>query len=130
MPEGKFIRRNGTRISETLPSSNSNYVHWVTVNFSQFGGRVRFGGAGLLRLMAKQIRSGVATIGDRPLHHQNPACLSLPVVADRDLPVVQILDSAAEIADWHFEEIIAEREHLDDEAIMASLQSVLLIDGS
>lgn len=131
MPEGKFIRRNGTRISEALPSSAPYYVHWVTVNFSQFGGRVRFGGgAGLLRLMAEQIRSGVAVIGKKPLHHQNPACLSLPVVADRDLSVVQILDAAANVADWHFEEIEAGRESLDDEAIMASLRSVLPINGS
>lgn len=123
MPEGKFFRRDGTRISEEVVTDS--YVHWVTVDFRDFGGRIRRGGAkGLMRLMAEQCRSGIATITDRPMHHDIPFCLSLPVVAECDLDRVQVWSRAAEIANWHYDEIVACREMLDDESIMASLPSV------
>lgn len=96
-----FLRPDGTRISEDVMITTTHcHVHWVSVDFSKFGGRVPLcGSLRLMRIMAEQIRSGLASVGDKPLHHEKPTCLSLPVVGDRDLPVVQVLESAAAIAD-------------------------------
>jgi hypothetical protein len=129
MPEGMFLRRDGTRISEDVVTGS--HVHWVTVDFPYFSARIRHGGAkGLMRIMAEQCRSGVATISDRPIHHEIPSCLSLPVVGEKKLDRVEILLRAAEIADWHYNEIVTGQEMLDDEAVMASLQPVRRIDGA
>lgn len=120
MPGGKFIRPDGTRVSEDVPLDSASYVHWVNVNFRQFGGRIaNYGGEELMRLMAEKIRSGVVTISTEPKHHTNSGCLSLPVVANPRQSLAQVLNTAAEIADWHVDEIAAGRETLDVQSIKA-----------
>ncbi|KAJ5788609.1 hypothetical protein N7457_003599 [Penicillium paradoxum] len=113
---GMFSRADGTNIIEP---DMQEHVHWVTVDFSRFGGRTRpNSGESMMRLMGEQCRSGVATIGTEPQHHKNPYCLSLPVVGDPALAHVDIMARAAEIADWHWEEIMASRETLDTARIL------------
>lgn len=72
-----------------------------------------------MRLMAQKIRSGVVTISTEPKHHTHSGCLSLPVVANPRLSLAQVLNTAAEIADWHVDEIAAGRETLDVQSIKA-----------
>lgn len=113
-----FFRADGTNIVEP---DTKEHVHWVTVDFSQFGGRTRpYSGTIMMHLMAEQCRSGVATISTEPKHHHQPCCLSLPVVGDSDLPPAHILSRAAEIADWHWEEITASRETVDTARILGN----------
>ncbi|KAJ5455375.1 hypothetical protein N7475_010496 [Penicillium sp. IBT 31633x] len=113
---GMFHRPDGSNIPE--PEIES-YVHWVTVDFSEFIGHARpNSGESMMRLMAEQCRSGNAAILPAPQHHHRPFCLSLPVVGDPGLKRVQILAQAAELADWHWEEIMASRESVDVTRIM------------
>ncbi|CRL26949.1 unnamed protein product [Penicillium camemberti] len=115
-PPGMFSRPDGTNIPE-IKSTQS--VHWVTVDFTKFGGRTKpTGGDRMMRLMAEQCRSGVATITSTPLHHTQPCCLSLPVVGDPELVRVHILWRAAEIADSHWEEITAGKLVVDTQRIL------------
>ncbi|KAK4862655.1 hypothetical protein LT330_002788 [Penicillium expansum] len=117
MPQpGMFSRADGTNIPEV---DVTEYVHWVTVDFTKFGGRSKpHSGERMMRLMAEQCRSGVATITTMPLHHTQPCCLSLPVVGDAELVRVHIMWRAAEIADWHWEEIMAGKETIDTKRIL------------
>lgn len=111
-----FSRADGTNIPEV---DVTEYVHWVTVDFTKFGGRSKpHSGERMMRLMAEQCRSGVATITTMPLHHTQPCCLSLPVVGDAELVRVHIMWRAAEIADWHWEEIMAGKETIDTKRIL------------
>jgi hypothetical protein len=132
MAQGKFYRREGTsRIPIPEKVLTNRTAYWVTVDFRDFNQRIRFRGAGgLLRIYAEQCRSGVATITDRPVHHDQPSCLSLPVVGQSNLPRAEILSQAADVADWHYDEIDQGREWLDDESIMASLQPVRRINAA
>ena len=117
MPQpGMFSRPDGSNIAEI---DTEEHVHWVTVDFTKFGGRTKpTSGERMMRLMAEQCRSGVATITSTPQHHSQPCCLSLPVVGDAELVHVHILWRAAEIADRHWEEIMAGRETLDTKRIL------------
>ncbi|KAJ5497933.1 hypothetical protein N7453_006984 [Penicillium expansum] len=117
MPQpGMFSRADGTNIPEV---DVTEYVHWVTVDFTKFGGRSKpHSGERMMRLMAEQCRSGVATITTMPLHHTQPCCLSLPVVGDAELVRVHIMWRAAETADWHWEEIMAGKETIDTKRIL------------
>lgn len=111
-----FSRADGTIIPEI---DTTEYVHWVTVDFTRFGGRTKpNSGERMMRLMAEQCRSGVATITTTPLHHTQPCCLSLPVVGDAELVRVHIMWRAAEIADWHWDEIVAGKETVDTKRIL------------
>ncbi|KAJ5187669.1 hypothetical protein N7449_010663 [Penicillium cf. viridicatum] len=115
-PPGMFSRPNGTNIAEI---ETTEFVHWVTVDFTRFGGRTKpNSGDRMMRLMAEQCRSGVATITSMPLHHTQPCCLSLPVVGDAELVRVHILWRAAEIADSHWEEIMAGKLTVDTQRIL------------
>lgn len=130
MTGGMFIRPDGTHISEDVHLDKTSRVHWVTVDFRRFSGRIAdCGGDALMRLMAKQIRARVVSISSEPKHHANPGCLSLPVVADPRLPLAQVLDAAAEIADWHVNEITSGRETLDYQGIGDSLRRTAPING-
>ncbi|KAJ5964195.1 uncharacterized protein N7479_004071 [Penicillium vulpinum] len=117
MPQpGMFSRADGSNIAEI---DTEDFVHWVTVDFTKFGGRTApNSGERMMRLMAEQCRSGVATITPFPQHHNQKCCLSLPVVGDPELVHVHILWRAAEIADWHWEEIVAGRETIDTKRIL------------
>ncbi|CAI7621788.1 unnamed protein product [Penicillium glandicola] len=107
---------DGSNIAEI---DTEEFVHWVTVDFSKFGGRTKpNSGESMMRLMAEQCRSGVTTITSMPMHHKQKCCLSLPVVGDAELVPVHIMWRAAEIADWHWEEIMAGRETLDTKRIL------------
>lgn len=111
-----FHRPDGSNIPE--PDTES-YVHWVTVDFDRFTGSARpNSGESIMRLMADQCRAGHATIKPAPQHHHQPFCLSLPVVGDPELERAHILAQAAELADWHWEEIVASKEALDVTRIM------------
>ncbi|KAF9247472.1 hypothetical protein DTO006G1_3360 [Penicillium roqueforti] len=113
---GMFSRPDGSNIAEI---DTKEFVHWVTVDFSKFGGRTRpNSGESMMRLMAEQCRSGVATITSVPQHHIRPCCLSLPVVGNAELVHVHILWRAAELADWHWEEIMAGKETLDTKRVL------------
>jgi hypothetical protein len=70
-----------------------------------------------MRLVAERCRSGAATISRNPLHHDQPCCLSLPV--GRTGLLEHILWYAADVADWHWGEIVASRESVDIERILA-----------
>ncbi|KAJ5617932.1 hypothetical protein N7537_003046 [Penicillium hordei] len=113
---GMFSRPDGTNIAEI---DTTEFVHWVTVDFTRFGGRTKpHSGDRMMRLMAEQCRSGVATITSTPLHHTQPCCLSLSVVGDAELVRVHILWRAAEIADSHWEEIMAGNLLVDTQRIL------------
>ncbi|KAJ5448261.1 hypothetical protein N7445_003082 [Penicillium cf. griseofulvum] len=119
MSLGMFFHVDGTNIPEI---TTGEFVHWVTVDFTKFGGRTKpNSGESMMRLMAEQCRSGVATITSMPQHHKQKCCLSLPVVGDAELVRVHILWRAAEIADWHWEEIMAGRETLDTKRILGEM---------
>ncbi|KAJ5503530.1 hypothetical protein N7463_006404 [Penicillium fimorum] len=111
-----FSHLDGTNIPEI---DTKEFVHWVTVDFTKFGGRTKpNSGESMMRLMAEQCRSGVATITSMPQHHKQKCCLSLPVVGDAELGRVHILWRAAEIADEHWGEIVAGKETLDTKRIL------------
>ncbi|KAJ5977005.1 hypothetical protein N7501_000347 [Penicillium viridicatum] len=115
-PPGMFSRPDGTNIAEI---KTTQFVHWVTVDFTRFGGRTKpTSGDRMMRLMAEQCRSGVATITSTPLHHTQPCCLSLPVVGDPKLVRAHILWRAGEIADSHWEEIMAGKLMVDTKRIL------------
>ncbi|KAJ5374131.1 hypothetical protein N7517_006137 [Penicillium concentricum] len=116
MPLGMFSLADGTNIPDL---DTKEFVHWVTVDFTKFGGRTKpNSGESMMRLMAEQCRSGVATITSMPMHHNQKCCLSLPVVGDTELVRVHILWRAAEIADEHWDEIMAGKETLDTKRIL------------
>ncbi|CAG8036425.1 unnamed protein product [Penicillium salamii] len=126
-----LFRRNGVIIPDLVSKKGNQRVYWVSVDFSIFNLRVADNGsAGLMRLMAEQIRSGVAVISKEPLHHEKPAFLSLPVVGAPDLPRKDILEAAAENADWRHEEIVCGRLTLDDDNIIACLRPLEEINGA
>ncbi|OQE38897.1 hypothetical protein PENCOP_c007G02093 [Penicillium coprophilum] len=99
--------------------TSSQSSHWVTVDFTKIDGRTRpNSGESMMRLMAEQCRSGVASITSMPQHHKQKSCLSLPVEGGPELVQVHILRRAAEIADRHWEEIVAGKETLDTKRIL------------
>ncbi|KAJ5142705.1 uncharacterized protein N7515_001492 [Penicillium bovifimosum] len=110
---GMFFRADGSNILEP-----EGPILWVTVHFSMASGRFRpTSSESMMRLVAERCRSGDATISLRPLHHDQPCCLSLPV--GRGPRREHILGYAADVADWHWLEIVASREWVDIDRILA-----------
>ncbi|KAJ5543444.1 hypothetical protein N7461_009447 [Penicillium sp. DV-2018c] len=110
---GMFFRADGSNILEP-----EGPIYWVTVQFSMYSGRYRpTSGESMMRLVAERCRAGEATITDHPLHHDRPCCLSLPV--GRTALREHVLGYAVDVAEWHWAEIVASREWVDIDRILA-----------